>query len=71
MNLSLFAGRQSSIFSVTPESGLELPWINKKIVTYLAGRNTLRLLPPYIIIKKHISQFMQSFTVVINELHWD
>ena len=45
--------------------------LNKKIVTYLSGRNTLRLLPPYIINKKHISQFMQSFTVVINELHWD
>jgi acetylornithine/N-succinyldiaminopimelate aminotransferase len=45
--------------------------LSKKIVTYLAGRNTLRLLPPYIINKKHISQFMQSFTSVINDLQLD
>ena len=43
--------------------------LRKKIVTYIAGRNTLRLLPPYIINKNHIAQFMLSFTSVINSLH--
>lgn len=43
--------------------------LSKKIVTYVAGRNTLRLLPPYIINENHIAQFMLSFTSVINSLH--
>jgi acetylornithine/succinyldiaminopimelate/putrescine aminotransferase len=51
-----------------PNSNVVEALLNKKIVTYLAGRNTLRLLPPYIINKKHISHFMQSFTSVINDL---
>ena len=45
--------------------------LNKKILTYSAGRNTMRLLPPYIINKNHISQFMLSFSSMINDLHLD
>ena len=43
--------------------------LNKKIVTYSAGRNTLRLLPPYIITKNHIMQFIQTFKNILIDLH--
>jgi len=43
--------------------------LGKKIVTYFAGRNTLRMLPPYIINRSHISQFIHSFKSVLNDIH--
>jgi len=43
--------------------------LNKKIITYTAGRNTLRLLPPYIITKNHITQLIQTFKNILNDLH--
>jgi predicted acetylornithine/succinylornithine family transaminase len=42
--------------------------LEKKVVTYLAGRNTLRILPPYIINKDHISLFINAFKSVITDL---
>jgi acetylornithine/N-succinyldiaminopimelate aminotransferase len=43
--------------------------LNKKVITYQAGRNTVRLLPPYIINKDQITQFIQTFKSVLNDLH--
>jgi predicted acetylornithine/succinylornithine family transaminase len=43
--------------------------LNKKVITYQAGRNTIRLLPPYIISKDQIAQFIQTFKSVLNDLH--
>ena len=43
--------------------------LDKKVVTYQAGRNTVRLLPPYIISKDQIAQFIQTFKSVLNDLH--
>ncbi|NWF90288.1 MAG: aspartate aminotransferase family protein [Ignavibacteriaceae bacterium] len=41
----------------------------KKVVVYQAGRNTVRLLPPYTIDRAHISHFIQTFKSVLNDLH--
>ncbi len=43
--------------------------LDKKIVTYQAGRNTVRLLPPYIVTKNQIVQFIQTFKNILNDLH--
>lgn len=43
--------------------------LSKKIIVYQAGRNTVRLLPPYLIDQSHISYFIQSFKNVLNDLH--
>ena len=41
--------------------------LDKKIITYIAGRNTVRLLPPYLINSSHISQFLIAFKKVIQQ----
>lgn len=42
--------------------------LNKKNITYVAGNNTVRLLPPYLINSSHIRQFVIAFKQVIQQI---
>ncbi|MCF8411886.1 MAG: aspartate aminotransferase family protein [Melioribacteraceae bacterium] len=43
--------------------------LSKKIITCPAGKNTLRLLPPFIITEKEIDLFEKTFRGIIEDLH--
>ena len=67
--LGLMIGIEFS--EMAPASQIVELLLQKKVVACVAGRNTLRLLPPFIITKKHIIQFIESFTSILKALHLD